>query len=159
MRLILKRHLSAFKSLHNSLTQRLCFVKSFFTTYCVSLSEHVLSSKQNLFFFNHIPRDWYKSNATGSLLATFSPQKLVQWLINEGLVCTNCTMDQTDQNCLFGPILVENPKLTSFQLGGINISLHWNGTIKIKTSKYIHTHLKNNFHYFNHTNKKNIEFN
>ena len=80
-------------------------------------------------------RDWYKSNATGSLLATFSTQKLVQWLINEGLVCTNCTMDQTDKICLFGPILVENPKLTSFQLGDVNISLKWNGTIKIKTKK------------------------
>ena len=80
-------------------------------------------------------RDWYKSNATGSLLATFSAEKLVQWLTNEGLVCTNCTMDQTDQNCLFGPILVENPKLTSFQLGDVNISLKWNGTIKIKTKK------------------------
>ena len=72
-------------------------------------------------------RDWYKSNATGSLLATFSAEKLVQWLTNEGLVCTNCTMDHKDQNCLFGPILVENTKLTSSQLGDDNIFQKWLG--------------------------------
>ena len=46
-------------------------------------------------------------------------------------------MAQTDQNCLFGPILVENPNLITFQLGDviISIKMNWYNT-KTNTKKY-----------------------